>query len=94
LKFGLVHLALWRTKQAFHKWKIDGSIKEPRNALYKEMKESKKTLRQKLRQAAARIRENKYNDIMESADFNQQLFYAVPVTICLVIWYCIFCCCV
>ena len=39
------------------------------------MKESKKTLRQKLQQAAARIRENKYNDIMESADFNQQLFY-------------------
>jgi hypothetical protein len=37
-----------RTKQAFHRWKIDGSIKEPRNALYKEMKESKKTLRQKL----------------------------------------------
>ena len=28
-----------RTKQAFHRWKIDGSIKEPRNALYKEMKE-------------------------------------------------------
>jgi hypothetical protein len=24
-----------RTKQAFHRWKIDGSIKEPRNALYK-----------------------------------------------------------
>jgi hypothetical protein len=37
------------------------------------MKESKKTLRQKLRQAAARIRENKYNYIMEAADFNQQL---------------------
>ena len=39
------------------------------------MKESKKILRQKQRQVAARIRENKYNDIMESADFNQQLFY-------------------
>jgi len=64
-----------RTKQTFHRWRIDGSPKEPRNALYKEMKESKKTLRQKLRQAAARIRENKYNDIIESADFNQQLFY-------------------
>jgi regulator of protease activity HflC (stomatin/prohibitin superfamily) len=51
------------------------SPKEPSNALYKEMKESKKTLRQKQQQAAARIRENKYNDIMESADFNQQLFY-------------------
>jgi hypothetical protein len=32
-----------RTKQTFHRWKIDGSPKEPRNALYKEMKESKKT---------------------------------------------------
>jgi regulator of protease activity HflC (stomatin/prohibitin superfamily) len=54
---------------------MNGSPKEPSNALYKEMKESKKTLRQKQQQAAARIRENKYNDIMESADFNQQLFY-------------------
>jgi hypothetical protein len=53
-----------RTKQAFHRWEMDGSPKEPRNALCKEMKESKKTLRQKPRQAAARIRENKYNDIM------------------------------
>jgi hypothetical protein len=57
-----------RTKQAFHRWKMDGSPKEPRNALYKEMKESKKTLRQKLRQSAARIRENKYNDIIESGN--------------------------
>jgi hypothetical protein len=27
------------TKQAFHRWKMDGSPKEPSNALYKEMKE-------------------------------------------------------
>lgn len=64
-----------RSKDAFHRWKMDGSPKETGDALYKEMKESKKILRQKQRQAAARIRENKYNDIMESADFNQQLFY-------------------
>jgi hypothetical protein len=26
-----------RTKQTFHRWKMDGSPKEPSNALYKEM---------------------------------------------------------
>jgi hypothetical protein len=33
---------------------MNGSPKEPSNALYKEMKESKKTLRQKEQQAAAK----------------------------------------
>ena len=64
-----------RSKHAFHRWKMNGSPKETSNALYKEMKESKEILRQKQRQVAARIRENKYNDIMESADLNQQFLY-------------------
>jgi hypothetical protein len=39
------------------------------------MKASKKVVRQKQRQASSKIRESKYNIIMESAEFNQHLFY-------------------
>lgn len=61
--------------RTYHLWKAEGAIKDTNNQLYNNMKASKKTLRQKQRQATANIRENKYESIMESAEFNQQLFY-------------------
>jgi hypothetical protein len=39
------------------------------------MKQSKKLLRQKQRQARARCRDKKYCDIMESSEYNQRLLY-------------------
>ena len=64
-------------KQAFFQWKQKGANKSNQNKDYLEMKSTKKILRQKQRQAIASIRENKYNTIMESYEFNQPLFYKI-----------------
>ncbi|VDI73763.1 Hypothetical predicted protein [Mytilus galloprovincialis] len=62
-------------KIAYHKWKTTGSQRNPNNQLYQDMKSKKKKFRQLQRQAQFRIRETKYNNIMESQEFNQKLFY-------------------
>ena len=64
-----------RSKEAFHKWKTAGRPKSDEDNLYNNMKTTKKKLRKLQRQAEARIKENKYNKIMESAEFNQDLFH-------------------
>ena len=62
-------------KTAFHHWKTEGALKDNNNKSYNDMNASKKVLRQIQRQASSKIRESKYDSIMESAEFNQQLFY-------------------
>jgi hypothetical protein len=63
------------SKVAFYKWKQSGTPRDPDNQEHKNMKQSKKLLRQKQRQARARCRDKKYCDIMESSEYNQRLLY-------------------
>ncbi|XP_062617044.1 uncharacterized protein LOC134278766 [Saccostrea cucullata] len=62
-------------KKAHYDWVMEGSPKGQNCMLFNNMKATKKTLRQKQRQAQARIREKKYSDIIKSADLNQKLFF-------------------
>ena len=63
------------SKVAFYKWKQSGTPRDPDNQEHKNMKQSKKLLWQKQRQARARCRDKKYCDIMESSEYNQKLLY-------------------
>jgi hypothetical protein len=72
-----IHKAMKRSKNQFAKWKAANRPRDPDNPTYQDMKECRKTLRTMQRQHEAQLRYNRYEEIMELQQNNNNGFYSL-----------------
>jgi hypothetical protein len=72
-----IHKAMKRNKNQFAKWKAANRPRDPDNPTYQDMKECRKTLRSMQRQHEAQLRYNRYEEIMELQQNNNNGFYSL-----------------
>jgi hypothetical protein len=71
-----IHKAMKRKNQ-FAIWKAANRHRDPDNPTYQDMKECRKTLRYMQRQHEAQLRYNRYEEIMELQQINNNGFYSL-----------------
>ena len=72
-----IHKAMKRSKNQFAKWKAANRPRDPDNPTYQDMKQCRKTLRSMQRQHEAQLRYNRYEEIMELQQNNNNGFYSI-----------------